>query len=528
MSDTRASPDEGARAPESAFARARRQCYEIAEDDSIGVWERKRRVLAVGREFLGVENGHVERVVDEETHRVTVSVNGDASVVTRGETFDRAKTFCRRTLDGESALAVSDATAGAWETDPARETRGLDCYLGAPVTVDGKRYGTVCFVSRDARTSEFVPTERAFVELVARLFGRLVEERRHAETVAAHRRARDRTAAKYESLVAAAPDAVVVAEADSRRVVEANDAASDLLGLPREAILGRRVETFCPPEDREDYVAAFASMLDDAPASRDRLADGSRLAVRHDDGTRVPVSVSANVVDLGGEPHVHTVVRDVSDRERRDRLIDVMHRVFRHNLRNDMNVIGGTARSLAADLDGEAAARAARIDAVATDLVDLAAEVRTLRTALHDDRDPAPTDVVAIADRVAAVADAPVTVDAPPRAAAVVSPRFDDALAALVENAVEHGGDEVRVEVEQPPDDVVVRVVDDGPGIPAQERRVLEGAETTALDHGSGVGMRLVNWVVTNAGGEVETRADDGGSMVTLRLPPAAKGDPRR
>jgi PAS domain S-box-containing protein len=521
MSDTSVPPDEApsARDGESAFARARRRLYEVAGDDQTPVRERQRRLLAVGRAFLGVENGHVERVVDEETHRVTVSVNDRETVVTRGETFDRAKTFCRRTLDRESALAISDAPAQGWEDDPAYEAHDLACYLGAPVTVDGERYGTVCFVSRDPRTSEFAPTERAFVELVARLVGRLVEERRHAETVAAHRRARDRTAAKYESLVAAAPDAVVVAEADSRRVVEANDAASDLFGLPREAILGRRVETFCRPDDREDYVAAFAALVDEEPTSREALADGSRFAVRRDDGTDVPVSVSANVVDLGGEPHVHTVVRDVSDRERRDRLIEVMDRVLRHNLRNDMNVVGGTARSLAADLDGEAADRAARIDDVATDLVDLAADVRTLRTALRDDRDPGPKDVAAVATRVAADADAPVAVDAPPAARAVVSPRFDDALAALVDNAVEHGGDDVRVAVERTPDAVVVRVRDDGPGIPAQERQVLEGAETTALDHGSGVGMWLVNWVVTSAGGEVETAVDAAGSTVTLRLP---------
>jgi PAS domain S-box-containing protein len=525
MSDTRVSPDDRTRAREheSEFARVRTRIYEIAGDDATGVRERQRRLLAVGREFLGVENAHVERVVDEETHRVTVSVNDDHPVVTRGETFDRARTFCRRTLDGESALAVSDAAAQGWGSDPARETRGLDCYLGAPVRVGGEQYGTVCFVSRDPRAHEFAPDERAFVELLAHLLGRLLEERRHAETVAAHRRSRDRTAAKYESLVAAAPDAVVVAEADSRRIVEANEAAGDLLGLSREDLLGRRIETFCPPADRERYVAAFESLVAAAPSSRDRLDDGSRLAVRRDDGTDVPVSVSANVVSLGGEPHVHTVVRDVTDRERRDRLIDLMNRVLRHNLRNDMNVVGGTARSLAADLDGEAAARAERIDDVASDLVGLAEDVRTLRAALDDDRDPGPADVVPVVCRVASDADAPVDVDAPDRARAAVSPWFDEALAALVDNAVTHAGEspDVAVDVERAPETVVVRVHDDGPGIPDHERRVLEGAETTDLDHGNGVGTWLVNWVVGAAGGAVETSVDDGGSTVTLRLPAA-------
>ena len=524
MSDTRVSPDERAHTYEhdTEFARVRTRIYEIVSDDATDIRERQRRLLAVGREFLGVENAHVERAVDEETHRVAVSVNDDHPVVTRGETFDRAGTFCRRTLDGESALAVSDAVAQGWASDPAREARGLDCYLGAPIRVGGERYGTVCFVSRNPRTHEFAPNERAFVELLAHLLGRLLEERRHAETVAAHRRSRDRTAAKYESLVAAAPDAVV-AEADSRRIVEANEAAGDLLGLSRDDLLGRRIETFCPPADRDRYVAAFESLVAAAPSSRDRLDDGSRLTVRRDDGTDVPVSVSANVVSLGGEPHVHTVVRDVTDRERRDRLIDLMNRVLRHNLRNDMNIVGGTAKSLATDLDGEDAARAERIDAVASDLVDLAEDVRTLRAALDDDRDPGPADVVPVVSRVASDTGAPVDVDAPGRARAVISPWFDEALYALVDNAVTHAGEDpdVAVEVKRAPETVTVRVHDDGPGIPDHERRVLEGAETTDLDHGSGVGTWLVNWVVGAAGGAVETSVDDDGSTVTLRLPAA-------
>jgi len=526
MSDSATSGD--SRAPAAAFGRARERAYEAVTADSTPVDERIRRLLEVGRSFLGVENGHVERARDDGTNEVVESANGDARVVAAGEIFDRATTYCRRTLARESALAVSDAAEQGWADDPARDERGLSCYLGAPVSVDGERWGTVCFVSRDPRPREFDQTERAFVELAARMVGRLTEARRHAEEVTAHREARARAAAKYESLFAAAPDAVVVAEAESRRVVEANEAATDLTGHARGELIGRRVETLCPPEARERYVDAFEALLDDEPAGRDSLADGSQLVLCRADGTRVPVAVSADVVELGGEPHVHAVVRDLTDRERRARLIDVLDRVLRHNLRNDMGLVGGTARTLADGLDATEAAQAERIGRVADDLVSLADEARTLRSVLGDDRDARPTDVVpTVVDAAARLREsaphATVVVDAPPTARARAPARLDAALDALAENAAEHAGASPRVvlTVERAGDEVVVAVTDDGAGIPDSERRVLEGGEETQLDHGSGLGTWLVNWVVTAADGAVETTVDGEGSTVTMRFPAA-------
>jgi signal transduction histidine kinase len=71
---------------------------------------------------------------------------------------------------------------------------------------------------------------------------------------------------------------------------------------------------------------------------------------------------------------------------------------------------------------------------------------------------------------------------------------------------------------------VAVTVSDDGPGLPETEREVLTGKmSVTPLDHGSGLGLWLVRWIVTAYGGDV-TYADrpNGGSDITLTLRSAA------
>jgi len=55
------------------------------------------------------------------------------------------------------------------------------------------------------------------------------------------------------------------------------------------------------------------------------------------------------------------------------------------------------------------------------------------------------------------------------------------------------------------------------------ERQVLEAGRETPLEHGSGLGLWLVNWIVTGLGGEVTTTVD-GGTTVTVRLSPATDG----
>jgi signal transduction histidine kinase len=59
--------------------------------------------------------------------------------------------------------------------------------------------------------------------------------------------------------------------------------------------------------------------------------------------------------------------------------------------------------------------------------------------------------------------------------------------------------------------------VDDGPGLASNERAVLDGRSETPLEHGTGLGLWLANWIVTGLGGELEVVDPDGEGM-TLEI----------
>jgi two-component system, OmpR family, sensor kinase len=92
------------------------------------------------------------------------------------------------------------------------------------------------------------------------------------------------------------------------------------------------------------------------------------------------------------------------------------------------------------------------------------------------------------------------------------------ALAPLMENAERHGSGEVRLEVARESRHVVVSVVDDGPGVPAdQVEAVFEPGHSTRQD-GSGLGLPLARRMARAVGGELVARPGAGGRF-ELRIP---------
>lgn len=307
--------------------RRRRRLYEAFDDEALPLAEKRDRALEIGREYLGVENGHVERIVDGgETHEIVASV-GREQLVPVGMEIDQSKTFCRQTIEQHEPLAVSDAISEGWADDPAYIEQGIACYLGTPIFVEGDTYGTVCFVSEAPRERSFDAAGRAFVELVARLLGREIESRRHERRLDERDREIERSEQKYESLLAAAPDAILLTDTEDGRIVETNAAAASLTGYDESALQGRVSTDLQPAGATDRYRELFEGGFDGVE-TRSRFDDGTPFEIEHRDGSHVPVEISATMVTLDGEEYVQAIVRDISERRERERELRVKNRAI--------------------------------------------------------------------------------------------------------------------------------------------------------------------------------------------------------
>lgn len=146
-----------------------RRVYEITSDSDMAFEEKISRILAIGRDWLGLQYAFVTRTDDGRQH-VVESV-GSHDLLQAGESCPLSEAYCRKTIRSEGLLGVQNAASEGWDDDPAYERFGLGCYLGGRVIVDGDLYGTVCFADDSARDTPFTDGERAFVELLVRWIG---------------------------------------------------------------------------------------------------------------------------------------------------------------------------------------------------------------------------------------------------------------------------------------------------------------------------------------------------------------------
>lgn len=229
-----------------------------------------------------------------------------------------------------------------------------------------------------------------------------------------------------------------------------------------------------------------------------------------------------------------TLEQAFTERAERERQLQVLGRMLRHNLRNDLNVIRGRAETIVADATDPIAAHARQIIETSNGLLSMAEKERTIDKLLQEHPGPEPVDVVRVAHAAVeqarnAYPHADVEVDAPETLLAAAAPQLERAIEELIENAVVHDDDATpHVTVRITADDHVhVAVADEGPGIPEMERGVLaEDQDVDPLNHSTGLGLWLVYWVASHSDGQLRFAENDPrGSVVTLDLPRADEAE---
>ncbi|WP_233553801.1 PAS domain-containing protein [Halococcus sp. IIIV-5B] len=155
----------------------RRQLYETAADTDLTIDETIERMLGLGCEYLGLESGFLTNV-ENGTQRI-VKASSPHEALQPGKECPLSESYCRKTLEMDELLTVAHAEASGWSGDPAYDRFGPEAYAGAKLTVDGDRYGTVCFADRSPRQDEFTAIEQLFIELVARGVESALERHKH-------------------------------------------------------------------------------------------------------------------------------------------------------------------------------------------------------------------------------------------------------------------------------------------------------------------------------------------------------------
>ncbi|MFC7204921.1 histidine kinase N-terminal 7TM domain-containing protein [Haloferax namakaokahaiae] len=290
------------------------------------------------------------------------------------------------------------------------------------------------------------------------------------------------------------------------RVIETNEAARSLLDLDAGSVSLQPLTAVLPGID----LGEERQLTEVTVNRRTRTYEVTVSPVTDQHGRRLGRTVS---------------VSDATERVHRRQRLEVLNRVLRHNLRNDMTVVIGYTDIVEGKLPKGDRDSVETIRARSNALLSLAEKARSAERVMANIEHSGTFDAASVirqtAESVAAAFETDLTVLGPDSLTISGSESVTRLVVReLVENALEHGGDSPVVQVEFAASDgvLVVHVADDGPGVPAYERNVVEAGGESPLEHGSGIGLWAVRWTVDALGGILEFDIDDG-TTATVKLP---------
>ena len=267
----------------------------------------------------------------------TVAILGDGPPIGVGAGEARAlEAFRDRVIACGDVLVVPDAAIDPrWRVEPA-DRSAFRFFAGAPlVDGDGTCLGVLCLADRAPRP----PVADRARQRLAHLSGLAVAVLAQGRRTMAQR--------DSEGFVAATASALITTDA-AGRITFANSACETLLGYPEGALAGRDVASIVPVRLRGHHVAGMGALT---AGGTPKLAGRSvEVTALRADGSEVPIELSLCAWGEGAEMGVGAVMRDISERRRRNaRLLRLAHEDPATGLPNRVR--------LAAEIDARLAAR---------------------------------------------------------------------------------------------------------------------------------------------------------------------------
>jgi PAS domain S-box-containing protein len=111
-------------------------------------------------------------------------------------------------------------------------------------------------------------------------------------------------------LIETANDAIFIADAETGIITNINKKACNLLDMSENEIRGMHLSELHPHEESERYREIFRKLIQEGKAITESLY------VVNSTGTRIPVEISANVLDFEGRKIIQGIFRDITERKR--------------------------------------------------------------------------------------------------------------------------------------------------------------------------------------------------------------------
>jgi len=134
-------------------------------------------------------------------------------------------------------------------------------------------------------------------------------------------------------LIETANDAIFIANAETGIILDVNRRAEELMNIPADEIIGMHQKQLHPEGDAEEYKKIFSEHI------QRENGISEEIVVCRKDGHKIPVEISASVIEWNGKKVVQGIFRDITGRKRIEDALSQSKEHMQYILDNTTSVI---------------------------------------------------------------------------------------------------------------------------------------------------------------------------------------------
>ena len=282
--------------------------------------------LTAGCLMFGLSIGIMAEVEGE--NFIVRAAKTDLGYFVRGLEMKLSDTYCAAVIELQKTVACSHIRAKIERREhPVYQKCKSESYIGTPIFVNDKIYGTLSFSSPEIKKKDFEYQEIEIIELMAQSIGKILAvhqmeverqqvEKERCELIVSLQESEER----YRRLVELSPEAIAVHS--QGKIAYINAAGAKLLGASSpSALIGFPVLHFVHP----NYVETARERIRQVEEENQPIDLAEEKLMRLD-GQIIDVEVAGIPATYQGSAAAQIIIRDVTERKRVER--QLLHGAF--------------------------------------------------------------------------------------------------------------------------------------------------------------------------------------------------------
>lgn len=144
-----------------------RALYQVSTMPGLSLHEQVSETLKLGCRLLGMDYGKVCKIdLDNNTNTSLNAYGFHESDLIPGSSIDLDKTYCDITFIAKKPIAFHNVTNSPYKIHPCYKITRIKAYIATTIILNGKKFGTISFSSKNRKKMPFSETDKDLVSLI--------------------------------------------------------------------------------------------------------------------------------------------------------------------------------------------------------------------------------------------------------------------------------------------------------------------------------------------------------------------------